>query len=297
MKKSISLIGVLFAAFRIVMAPSIVLAFAFPASATLVVNLTGNWNTSTSGNINYNLGAADLSVTDTISYRQLGSTPLLANGVLGTGGSYQGPTLYGAFTQYVVGGAAAPTALRATDTDRLTGTAGASTTSNAAGEFNLLYVVKKADFINGLNTQNVGFDATSSFSFIAPTWTAVSKSARAVVQNDGVWYISQAQNTDASGNTTPKIITTDAAAAQWAVWDPTTNIRFASLDFTTTVTGSTFSNIQAVGIWAALQDGTSNPNFNISTIEISAVAVPEPSTIAVLLGLCALGFVAVRRRR
>lgn len=41
--------------------------------------------------------------------------------------------------------------------------------------------------------------------------------------------------------------------------------------------------------------GTSN--FTINSVSITTTAVPEPSTYAALVGLLALGFVAVRRRR
>ena len=44
-------------------------------------------------------------------------------------------------------------------------------------------------------------------------------------------------------------------------------------------------------------NGTANPTFGAPSLEISLVAVPEPSTFAALAGLCALGAVMVRRRR
>ena len=44
-------------------------------------------------------------------------------------------------------------------------------------------------------------------------------------------------------------------------------------------------------------NGTTNPSFGAPSLEISLVAVPEPSAFAALAGLCALGAVMVRRRR
>jgi hypothetical protein len=274
------------------------LTLASAAHAALVVDLSGNWNTSTSSNINYNLGTADVSVTDTVSYRRFDSTPLLANGAAGSGGSYIGPSLYGAITQYNEGGFIISNNLRAGSADALNFTSGASTVSGAAGELNFLIIVKKENFINGLSAGNVGFNSTSTFGFTASTWSASSKTARAVVQNNGTWYISQSANTSASSNEAKPILT-NASTALWSVWDPTSSIRSASLSFASTVAGSTFTNIQAVGIWVALFEttGGTNPNVAITSIQIDAVAIPEPSASVAIAGFGVLGTVVLHRRR
>ena len=44
-------------------------------------------------------------------------------------------------------------------------------------------------------------------------------------------------------------------------------------------------------------NAATNPTFGAPSLEISLVAVPEPSAFAALAGLCALGAVMVRRRR
>jgi hypothetical protein len=48
---------------------------------------------------------------------------------------------------------------------------------------------------------------------------------------------------------------------------------------------------------AYISTDTNTTYFTISTVTISSTAVPEPSTYAAFVGLLALGFVAVRRRR
>ncbi|CAA6676650.1 MULTISPECIES: PEP-CTERM sorting domain-containing protein [unclassified Lentimonas] len=47
----------------------------------------------------------------------------------------------------------------------------------------------------------------------------------------------------------------------------------------------------------AFGDGTGGEYYAINSVTLTGVAVPEPSTFALLGGLCALGYVMVRRRR
>ena len=251
-----------------------------PVVSDFMVDLSGNWNSNTNGNMNYTLPTPTISGT-AIMYNDGFATPLLTNGQAGAGGgSYDGQTIYGAFRQQNNSGAPVSIAnLRSGSGDVLNGTAN-NTNALVAGELNFMYVFKKADFYNGLDTVNVGFNSASTFSATTAVWTADSKTLRAVVQNGSTWYISQESNTVPQASVA-KTIVTNAASALWAVWDPTTDISAASLNFTTTVAGSTFTNIQAVGIWASMIDGTLNPDFSISSIQIGGVAAgggPPPVT-------------------
>jgi hypothetical protein len=144
-------------------------------------------------------------------------------------------------------------------------------------------VFKKADFANGLNTGSIGFGASSIFSVTTGTYNASTKCLRAVVQNGSTWYISVASNTIASGTTNPKIIMTNASAALWSVWDPLTSIDTSSQDFSTTVAGSTFNDIQAVGIYDQCKSSAAFL-INLNSIQIGGVAVSSGGTSHILTG-------------
>ena len=268
---------------------------AMGAQAALVMDLSGNFNTGTA---RPTVALPTMTQVDanTRFYSNGFATPYVVNGAAVTGGNYVGPTLYASWRQSNVGGITVDPTRRIASTDYLENTAGASTVANASGTFNFMYMVKKANFANGLNTGNVGFDATSDFSIAVTTWSGISKSLRAVVQNGSTWYISQSENT-ASGSNEAKTLA-NAASMRWSIWNPTTSADFSgdSLNFSTTVAGSTFTDIQAVGVWGRIVDGATNPNLSITTIQIGAVAVPEPATVG-MLGLGAIVTLMIRRMR
>jgi len=268
------------------------LASAGVAQAALIMDLSGDWNLNATARPTPAYPTLT-QTSDTYSYNNGFSTAFLTNGQSAGTGTYTGPTLFAALRQYNVDGISAAPTWRAATTDFLEMRAGASTVTSAAGELSFAYVVKKANFINGMHTGLVGFDATSKFDVNVNPWSGVSKSLRAVVQNGSTWYISQTENTVAT--TGAKSILSDAASALWAVWDPT-NMSSGSLNFGTTVAGSTFTDIQAVGVWGAVQDGATNPDVGLLSIQISAVAIPEPSTLA-LLAISLSAVVFARRRR
>jgi hypothetical protein len=265
---------------------------------------TNAWNKITNGagsNINFTMPANVASGSSRIYGLNL-TTPIIVTGAaVGTtnASQYVGPNVYAAFAHR---NDATETAPNTIGTAR-SGTTGfvltpASNTSTAE-TFDMLLVFKKADFAGGLHAGPVGFDDTSVFSISTATYNANTKSLRAVVQVGSSWYISVAENTTPQAAANPKVILSNAAAASWVVWDPTTSIALESINFAApTVLGSSFTDIQAVGIYGHMvKSSESNLGFTLSKFEVSAVAVPEPATIAVLLGLCALGFVAVHRRR
>jgi hypothetical protein len=231
------------------------LSFDVSSAVSLLVNLSGDFNTGT-GNINYVMPA--LTTTgETLIYDNDFGTAIVTNGALGTGGSYVGPDVYGSFRHTMIGGTAgslpeAPVIMRVASSDYLSFYAKDSNTVGEVGlaaDVDFMYVFKKADFANGLNSGSVSFDSSSPFSVDTPSYNASTKLLRAVVQNGSTWYISQASNTVASASAN-KAIVTNASAAQWAVWDPLTSIDTSTQDFSTTVAGSTFTDIQAVGIYA-----------------------------------------------
>jgi hypothetical protein len=251
-------------------------------STLLVVNLAGNYNTGT-GNINFLMPTVATNGEALIYDNDFG-TAIVTNGAVSTGGSYTGQTVYASFRHTMTGGTnavppLAPVVMRVASTDSLTfygqntNTAGEA---NLAAALDIMYVFKKADFLNGRNTGSVVFDASSSFSVTSGSYNASTKLLRAVVQNGNSWYISQASNTVASASTNPKIILTNASEALWAVWDPLSSIDVSTLpDFSTTVAGSTFTDIQAVGIYSHVTKyAVSGTVFQIgfSSIQIGGVS-------------------------
>ena len=266
------------------------------AQAALVVDLSGNYNTS-GANISF-VKPTEITSGEARIYDNDFGTAIVTTGA--GSGAYVGPTMYAAARHSVAGG---PPDTFTTSGFRMQNDVFSVTppgTLTGAATFDYVIVVKKADFANGLNTGSIGFDSTSSFAMTTTTYNANTKSLRAVVQNGSTWYISQTQNTGNRANGVPLTILTDAASALWAEWNPLASIDADTLDFSTTVPGSTFKDIQAVGIYShqtktATPPGTAFAN-TISSIQIGAVAVPEPATVG-MLGLGAVITLLLRRMR
>lgn len=252
-------------------------------SSLFVVNLAGNYNTGT-GNINFLMPTVATNGEALIYDNDFG-TAIVTNGTTGVGGAYTGQTVYASFRHSMTGGTnAVPPQVaaiaRVASTDSLTfygQNANTDGETNLAAALDIMYVFKKADFLNGRNTGSVVFDASSSFSVTSSSYNANTKVLRAVVQNGNSWYISQASNTVASATTNPKLIVTNASSAMWAAWDPLSSIDVSTLpDFSTTVAGSTFTDIQAVGIYSHVTrySGTTGTVIQIgfSSIQIGGVS-------------------------
>jgi PKD repeat protein len=255
------------------------ISVAAAAQPALLIDLSGNYNTS-SGNISFTK-PTETTAGEARIYDNDFSAPLIAKGAAGTGGSYVGPSIYGAFRQSVAGGP--PVTFT---TFRMGGDSLAITPSSTlinSGVLDILYVFKKADFANGLNTGSIGFGTSSGFSVTTGTYNASTKCLRAVVQNGSTWYISVASNTVSSGTTNPKIIMTNASAALWSIWDPLTSIDTSSQDFSVTVAGSTFNDIQAVGIYDQCKSSAAFL-INFNSIQIGGVAVSSGGTSYTLTG-------------
>lgn len=232
------------------------LSFEVSPPVSRLVNLFGNFNTGT-GHAYYVMPTLTTN-GETLVYDNDFGTAIVTNGAISTGGSYTGPTIYGSFRHGVTGGTAGapplpPYITRIENSDKINFN---TRNTNTVGEIDLaatvdmMFVFKKADFGSGFNTGSVTFDSASAFVVTTTTWSANSKSMRAVVQNGSIWYISQDQSTNNAGIHT---IVTNASAARWAVWDPLTSIDISMVpDFSSTVAGSTFADIQAVGIYGHL---------------------------------------------
>jgi hypothetical protein len=277
-----------------------VVVIAFSVQAALIVDpgTINFWNridAGTGSNIGFTMPTMTTVGTARI-YDNDFITPIIATGsTVGTGNksTFVGPNIFGAFRHTDTVNATAP-AVIGTARSQVTGAQLTPAATSGAATFDFMYVIKKADFANGLNSGSVGFAATDGFKFSTGTYNANTKSMRAVVLNGSTWYVSQAAYTGNSG--VDRVILSDAANALWAVWNPLTSIDASTLNFTTTVAGSTLKDIQAAGIYGHFEKTITALSMNITKLEIGASAIPEPATIG-MLGLGALITILIRRMR
>lgn len=159
-------------------------------------------------------------------------------------------------------------------------------------EFRSVLMVQQSDW-NALTSGTVGFNSTSSMTLDLDDNGGMTTNSAFVVLNNGQYYVSQL--------TQGKSLTTLSfdAAAEWAAFDPTNfnTVDFSTLSFSAQ-TASFFSDIEAVGFyWQANATDKTDPKFSLFQFEVDAVAVPEPSTYALLLGATGLLTVLLARRR
>jgi len=157
------------------------------------------------------------------------------------------------------------------------------------------------------------FDATadSSFSFSSNQWLQSATPAgvvggmQFVLRDSGSYYISNQQfGRDNFGGGFDATISGDTAGLEWAVFNPT-GTGFTNYDASDSELGfgivaadfsaQTFSNVEAVGYIAEL-GRFSGINGRVDDFSANLVAVPEPSSFALLAGMLALTGVMIRRR-
>ena len=277
-------------------------ALAAISQATLVVQSDANnfWNridAGTGANIPGTLPTQSTSGAARIYDNDLGTAFLVNGASVGTGNksTYTGPSIFMAMQQVNSSAVTAPAAITLARS-QVTGMqiTSASFANTSGGWMDILLVANKADFANGMSSQTLGFSAADSFKITFAQYNANAKSLRAVVKNGNTWYISQTENTTTSSD--QKTVLTDASSALWAVWDPLSSIDSSTLNFSTTVAGSTFKDIQAVGFYSHLtRTGAASATiYQVTKMDIGASAIPEPATIG-MLGLGALITLLIRR--
>lgn len=229
------------------------------------------------------------------------------NTAISPASGYTGQTFYG-------GVQAVNTSVTTWQIDNNTGRGGASmpaldwitatqaTTVDGAGvKFHRGVVFfQQADFLN-YSTQSGGVTLQSLS--VAVTRTSGSPSRFGfVIEADGAYYLSnpvtynQNSGTGFNANFTNGhwLNIADVTAASWQTFDPElsylpTGIAATTIDFT---------KVTGVGVWfenERASNSTLGLGFHITGLE--AVAIPEPSAYAALLGLGVLGLAVARRRR
>ena len=218
------------------------------------------------------------------------TTPILASG-----GTYAGPSIYGALqTTNATDGPTNFSNLlvddRGANTDFITTLLNGPTNGDIVQG---LVFFRRADFENFSAGPAISFDSNSSATLnVSGNQGAGSgRGPRIAVLNGTTWYVSSSLYQGFSGTFSISNLSTE----NFAVYDPTG----APLDPTPgsfNVAGSTFTDIQGVGYYFFNGTTTSGQaGFSISGFNISGLAIPEPSSMALLaLGVFAL---AGRRRR
>ncbi|WAC19895.1 PEP-CTERM sorting domain-containing protein [Luteolibacter sp. SL250] len=164
-------------------------------------------------------------------------------------------------------------------------------TSDAVNNTGFLILFRQENFLNGLNTGNVGFDSTSSLrlnNVIYANQTA--DSGRIVLRQGTTYYISERVYTALGDVTTPNLTT-----LSYFAYDPATTIDPNSpTTAVSIVSGGMIQNVTEVGFYFEAQNSANA--IRIQDIAINMVAIPEP-TAAALLALAAPLCLRRRRRR
>jgi hypothetical protein len=142
----------------------------------------------------------------------------------------------------------------------------------------------------------VTYSNLTSFSGRTAGGVSGSVISRFMVETAGGIYLSNTSISGGFGGSTWSV--SDLSTEQWALFSPgSDNWRgdFASLTFDTTLNSE---ELLSVGWFASRDSGVAGfTNSTLTIREFNVAAVPEPSIVALGLGLAALGLVALRRRR
>lgn len=163
--------------------------------------------------------------------------------------------------------------------------------------------VRKSEFLNGADAfANVRFaDQAAGFTAdMVLSGTSIGdgiRSGRLLVQAGADWYI--------SGSLVPTngTVSVNPYSETWYLIDLSSNMFYNETtgnapDLATSVTGAALEDIQALGVLMVNTrfDGT-NANVGwLSTNNISVAVIPEPSSVALFIGISTMLLVLVRRR-
>ncbi|MBX3740584.1 MAG: hypothetical protein KF712_06310 [Akkermansiaceae bacterium] len=160
-----------------------------------------------------------------------------------------------------------------------------------ANNTGFLVLWKQADFLNGLNTGNVGFTSATNVTLTTTTYASQSAtdSGRMVIRTGGSYYVSQQVFNGGSTTFTPT-----PTALNWFAYNPAAGIKVdsGSLVAANIVSDGIIANVTEVGFYFET-DKTANA-ARIQNFDVNLEAIPEP-VAAVLLGLAAP--LCLRRKR
>lgn len=279
--------------------PILLLALTTASQAAVLVNFDGAAGVVTSS-VNFGTSANTVLATTTLENDTQRSTvaygtTLATNGV----DTYSGPTLSGGLYMNAIYNAAQPASNEnwaqiinnggspASDyiQIRRNGTSGALATSTTRGVFT--FAVDAGG--------PYGFDSTSTLSLTGGLGAATSDVGRWVVVSGGSTYISESVFDPVNNNNTTVYDFTDPDATNWASWTPSSDL--SNIPGAFSIVGTSLDDITQVGFYFEKIGATGqNPTFRVFTADL--VAIPEPTTTAVMLGFIGtLGLLLRRRTR
>lgn len=147
------------------------------------------------------------------------------------------------------------------------------------------------------NGAPISFSSLDSISLYQSTNVTSGVGFRAAIQIGSTWYVTNAQTSTLSttaanfGTQAAQLTFSGLSSASWSTLDFTPG---STLSVGSTATGLS-GNITGFGVFIA-KAATSNI-VRFDTFEVTASAIPEPSSVGVVAGLGAVGLVAARRRR
>lgn len=163
---------------------------------------------------------------------------------------------------------------------------------NGTTNTGFLVLWKQTDFLNGLNTGNVGFDAASSIrtNIISYASQDANDSGRIVIRSGGSYYISSRIYSNTGNITTP-----DVTALPFYAYNPATTLDPNNPTTPVSiVSGGFIQNVTEVGFYFET-NATLNNALRIEDFEVNLTAIPEPGSILVFSLLAPLAL-AFRRR-
>lgn len=147
-----------------------------------------------------------------------------------------------------------------------------------------MWVWIKEDFQNGLDSSNVFLGAGSLLSADLANVGFLNAVFKMAVNQGGSWYVSEQSKTTVD----VEVFNLDPSATNWAEIDTNT---YAIGSFAELV----LDDVQGVGLYfTGDRAGTTQLNLQLRGYE--AVAIPEPTTTVLLMGVIGLLFISIRRK-
>lgn len=162
--------------------------------------------------------------------------------------------------------------------------------------------VRKANFLNGANSgETVSFTDDSNGFFWDWNWqngsaqvpknTTLSRQTRATVKDGSTWYLSDTVSSS-RGNDPNDGISFNPATATWYEWDVDTTLFFDDVSAGVGVLGSTFTDIQSIGVAMMVNadDDTSNNGIVANLDKMNVLldfTLPPPPTPDTGIGIVA----------
>ncbi|WAC18822.1 PEP-CTERM sorting domain-containing protein [Luteolibacter sp. SL250] len=262
---------------RLLLSCSILMA-AHAGAATLAVNWGGDYGTGNAFEPNGFTGGEPGQLSPSTNYSGTSSV-FYGDARSFIGGIYQGTST--TFGMVVNNGGLDRIELKGSD----------AFTPDPPNNTGFLLLWKQQDFLNGMNTGEVGFDATSSVRLNITTYAnQAADSGRLVLRSGGQYYISSRIYT-ASGDQT----TANLPALSFFAYNPANDINVNGDGTPASIaSGGVIPGVTEVGFYFE-SIGSSNA-VRIQDFEVSLVTVPEPSSMAASASLLA-AVCLIRRRR